>query len=167
MIRTGTINNALNMRGLKEIPPPICRNFINSKFLRKAKPYSPLLHLTYASCGRVFSCLSLRSALCAIICLFALTFVACSKDADDSVYSNRMYEFYAESCGLKQTSADSVIQFSYKLGRYVTANPESQRNRYYAPTIDNLDSACTKYGVVQIGNVYIKTEWGGETHINF
>ena len=28
MTRTGTINNALNMRGLQEIPPPVSRNHI-------------------------------------------------------------------------------------------------------------------------------------------
>jgi len=108
MQRTGTINNALNMRGLQKLPPPVYRNHIKTRH-------------------------TLRGALCALICLFTLTFVACNKDADDSVNPNRMYEFYAESCGLTQTSADSVIQFSYKLGRYVTANPESQRDRYYPP----------------------------------
>ena len=29
MNRTGTIYNTLNMRGLQELPPPICRNYIN------------------------------------------------------------------------------------------------------------------------------------------
>ena len=155
------------MRGLQELPPPICRNYINNRFTGTANPHSSLLHQVQSSCGRVFSCLSLRSALCALICLFTLTFLACNKDADDAVNPNRMYEFYAESCGLTQTSADSVIQFSYKLGCYVTANPESQRDHYYPPTIENLDSACTKFGVLQIGNVYIKTEWGGNTYIEY
>ena len=62
MQRTGTIYNALNMRGLKEMPSPICRNYIHSKFLRTAKPSLALLHQAHASCGRVFSCLSLRVA---------------------------------------------------------------------------------------------------------
>ena len=61
MNRTGTINNSLNMRGLQELPPPICRNYVNSKFLRKAKHYSPLLHQAHASCGRVFLCSSFSS----------------------------------------------------------------------------------------------------------
>ena len=42
--------------------PPICGNYVNNKFLKVAKPYSSLLHLAYASCGRVFLCLSLRVA---------------------------------------------------------------------------------------------------------
>ena len=44
--------NALNMRGLKELPPPICRH------LRTGRNYTdtanaPLLHQASASCGRV------------------------------------------------------------------------------------------------------------------
>ena len=39
-----------------------------------------LLHQAYASCGRVFSCLSLKGALCALVCLFALSFAACEKE---------------------------------------------------------------------------------------
>lgn len=81
----------------------------------------------------IYNELNMRGLIWPILTVFALTYVACNKDSDDSVNSKRMYEFYAESCGLTQTSADSVIQFSYKLGRYVTANPESQRDRYYPP----------------------------------
>lgn len=61
MQRTGTINNSLNMRGLQELPPPICRNNVNNKFTGTANPHSSLLHQAHASCGRVFLCLSLRS----------------------------------------------------------------------------------------------------------
>ena len=35
------------------------------------------------------------------------------------------------------------------------------------PTTKNLGNAFYKYGIVQIGNVVFKTEWSGETHINF
>ena len=35
------------------------------------------------------------------------------------------------------------------------------------PTTKNLGNAFDKYGIVQIGNVVFKTEWAGETHINF
>ena len=35
------------------------------------------------------------------------------------------------------------------------------------PTTKNLGNAFDKYGIVQIGNVVFKTEWSGETHINF
>lgn len=62
MNRTEAINNSLNMRGLQEITPPICGNYVNNKFLRTAKPSLALLLQAYASCGRVFSCLSLRVA---------------------------------------------------------------------------------------------------------
>ena len=33
MTRTGTIYNALNMRGLQEITPPICGNYVNKHHL--------------------------------------------------------------------------------------------------------------------------------------
>ena len=63
MTRTGTINNALNMRGLQELPPPICGNYVNKHHLSTRKLAEPaLLHQAYVSCGRVFSCLSLRVA---------------------------------------------------------------------------------------------------------
>ena len=39
-----------------------------------------LLHQAYASCGRAFSCLSLKGTLCALVCLFALSFAACEKE---------------------------------------------------------------------------------------
>jgi len=91
MNRRETTYNALNVRGLQEITPPICGNNVNSKLLRTAKPSLALLHQAYASCGRVFSCLSLKGALCALVCLFALTFAACEKEL---IPSNQMYQFY-------------------------------------------------------------------------
>ena len=75
-----TIYNALNVRGLQKSPPPICRNNVNNIFLRLVIPLRTLLHQAYASCGRAFSCLSLKGALCALVCLFALTFAACEKE---------------------------------------------------------------------------------------
>jgi hypothetical protein len=62
-----TTYNALNVSGLQKSPSPICGNNVNSKSLNVAKPYSPLLHQAYASCGRAFSCLSLKGALCALM----------------------------------------------------------------------------------------------------
>ena len=61
MKRTEAIYNALNMRGLQELPPPICRNNVNNKFTGTANPHSSLLHQAHASCGRVFSCSSFSS----------------------------------------------------------------------------------------------------------
>ena len=42
-----------------------------------------------------------------------------------------------------------------------------EANELILPTTKNLGNAFDKYGIVQIGNVVFKTEWAGETHINF
>ena len=42
-----------------------------------------------------------------------------------------------------------------------------EANELILPTTKNLGNAFDKYGIVQIGNVVFKTEWSGETHINF
>ena len=42
-----------------------------------------------------------------------------------------------------------------------------ESNELILPTTKNLSNAFDKYGIVQIGNVVFKTEWSGETHINF
>ena len=93
MQRTGTIYNALNMRGLQEITPPlICGNYVNKYHISLGNLAGPtLLHQAYASCGRAFSCLSLKGTLCALVCLFALSFAACEKEL---IPSNQMYQFY-------------------------------------------------------------------------
>ena len=76
-----TIYNALNVRGLQKSPPPICRNNVNKHHLSTRKLAEPaLLHQAHASCGRVFLCLSLKGALCSLVCLFALSFAACEKE---------------------------------------------------------------------------------------
>jgi len=62
MTRTGTMYNALNMRGLQEITPPHLLKFCKQQVPKDGKPSLALLHQAYASCGRVFSCLSLRVA---------------------------------------------------------------------------------------------------------
>lgn len=57
MTRTKAIYNALNMRGLQELPPPIYGNYVNNHHLSIRKLAEPtLLHQAYASCGRVFLC---------------------------------------------------------------------------------------------------------------
>ena len=58
MKQTEAIYNALNMRELQEIiPPPICGNYVNKYHISLGNLAEPtLLHLAYASCGRVFSC---------------------------------------------------------------------------------------------------------------
>ena len=62
MTRTGTINNALNMSGLQEITPPYLWKLCKQQVPKDGKPSLALLHQAYVSCGRVFSCLSLRVA---------------------------------------------------------------------------------------------------------
>ena len=42
-----------------------------------------------------------------------------------------------------------------------------EANELILPTTKNLGNAFDKYGIVQIGCVVFKTEWSGETHINF
>ena len=42
-----------------------------------------------------------------------------------------------------------------------------EANELILPTTKNLGNAFDKYGIVQIGSVVFKTEWAGETHINF
>ena len=42
-----------------------------------------------------------------------------------------------------------------------------EANELILPTTKNLGNAFDKYGIVQIGCVVFKTEWEGETHINF
>ena len=161
-----TTYNALNMRGLKSLPPPICKLFRNgitadnTTSLRKKNTTPALLHQASASCGRVLCVLFLT--------LFAFAFVACEKDAstDGSIHT-QMQSFYAESQGLMETSADSVVNYYKKFAGFHNQHPECEADEYYSPTIDNLSNALDNYGIVQIGGVVIKSEWGGETHITF
>ena len=71
-----TTYNALNMRGLKELPPPLCK-LTGITTTPRDTATSPLLHQASASCGRFFTFLCLT--------LFLLTFTACEKEipADD------------------------------------------------------------------------------------
>ena len=84
-----TIHNALNTRGLKELPPPLCK-LTGITTTPRDTATSPLLHQASASCGRVFVCL--------LLTLFLLTFTACEKEVsstDISVHAT-MQAFYAE-----------------------------------------------------------------------
>jgi len=78
-----------------------------------------------------------------------------------------MSAFYAESCGLMETSADSVANYYTKFARFHNQHPECEAEPLYPPTIQNLGNAFTKYGIVRIGSIIVITEWNGETHINF
>ena len=78
-----------------------------------------------------------------------------------------MLQYYSESRGLMETSADSVINYYLKFAVFHNHHPECEADALFPPTTKNLGNAFDKYGIVQIGNVVFKTEWSGETHINF
>ena len=159
-------HNALNIRGLKELPPPICKLFRNgitadnTTSFRKKNTTPALLHQASASCGRVLCVLFLA--------LFAFVFVACEKDGStDSSVHTQMQSFYAESQGLMETSADSVVNYYKKFAGFHNQHPECEADELFPPTVVNLENALDHYGVIQIGDVIIHSEWGGERHLNF
>lgn len=78
-----------------------------------------------------------------------------------------MSAFYVESKGLMETSADSVCNYYTKFAGFHNQHPECKADELFPPTVENLGNAFTKYGIVQIGNIIVKTEWDGETQINF
>ena len=59
----------------------------------------------------------------------------------------------------------TLILLSFFLVGFLFAACEA--NELILSTTKNLGNAFDKYGIVQIGNVVFKTEWAGETHINF
>ena len=78
-----------------------------------------------------------------------------------------MCAFYAESKGLMETSADSVCNYYHKFAGFHKQHPECEADELFPPTVENLDNAFTKYGIVQIGSIIVQTEWDDETVINF
>ena len=152
--------NALNIRGLKELPPPLCK-LTGITTTPRDTATSPLLHQASASCGRVFMCL--------LLTLFLLTFTACEKEVastDISVHAT-MQAFYAESRGLTETSKDSVVNYYYKFAGFYKQYPECEADEYFPPTVENLDNAFTHYGIVQIGDVIVNAGWGGNKYENY
>ena len=94
---------------------------------------------------------------------------SCEKEvtpSEDSVHT-QMQALYVESTGLMETSADSVCNYYTKFAGFHNQHPDCEADELYPPTIQNLDNAFTHYGIVQIGSVIVKTEWDGETHINY
>ena len=117
-----------------------------------------LSQLSKTSCDRFF-------------CIFTImaNLAGCQNDPaipEDYVHT-RMGEFYAESRGLTETSADSVVSYYHKFANFHGQYPECKADQLFQPTVENLDSAFTKYAIVQIGDIIVKTQWDGETHINF
>lgn len=94
---------------------------------------------------------------------------SCQQDAadtEDALHAN-MLEYYVESRGLMETSADSVVNYYTKFASFHNQYPECEADELFPPTVENLDNAFTQYGIVQIGNIIVKTEWDGEIHVNF
>ena len=95
--------------------------------------------------------------------------VSCDKDAvnaNDAIHAN-MLDYYAESRGLMETSADSVVNYYNKLAGFHRQYPECEADELFRPTVTNLGDAFKKYGIVQIGGIIIFTEWEGEIEIKF
>ncbi|MCR5579592.1 MAG: hypothetical protein K6F74_10390 [Prevotella sp.] len=94
---------------------------------------------------------------------------SCQQDeaaTEDALHAN-MLEYYAESRGLMENSADSVCNYYTKFASFHNQHPECEADEVFPPTVENLINAFTQYGIVQIGNIIVKAKWEGETHINF
>ena len=94
---------------------------------------------------------------------------SCQQDeaaTEDALHAD-MLQYYAESRGLAETSADSVCNNYTKFASFHNQHPECEADELYPPTVENLGNAFTQYGIVQIGNIIVKTEWDGETIIHF
>lgn len=170
---------------LLQSPPPLTDvNIINSSSYKAKIP--ALLNSVYTRVGRALTfrracfrsaklkqdslCPRLIAAL-SCICLAALPLLmgSCQQDeaaTEDALHAN-MLQYYAESQGLIDTSADSVCNYYTKFAGFHNQHPECEADELFPPTIQNLDNAFTKYGIVQIGDIIVKTEWEGETYINF
>ncbi len=111
----------------------------------------------------------IKKLLIGIFTIMVLAFVSsCTADSveEDAIHTN-MLEYYAESRGLLETSADSVCNYYTKFAKFHNRHPECEEDELYPPTVENLGNAFTQYGIVQIGNIIVKTEWEGEININF
>ena len=150
---------------LLKLPPPLTDVDlinVNIAYSSTNKATTPaLLHSAYTRVGRAVL----------FLCLAALPLLmgSCQQDeaaTEDALHAD-MLQYYAESRGLMETSADSVVNYYKKFAGFHNQHPECEADEYYSPTIDNLSNALDNYGIVQIGGVVIKSEWGGETHITF
>ena len=144
---------------LLKSPPPLTNINIACSYTNKATTPA-LLHSVYTHVGRAVL----------FLCIIApLLMGSCQqKEAatEDALHAN-MVAYYAESRGLIDTSADSVCNYYKKLAGFHNTYPECELDEIYPPTVKNLGDAFTKYGIVQIGNIIVKTEWDGETIIHF
>lgn len=144
----------------QKLPPPTPLNDILATSASKATT-SALLHSAYTRVGRAVL----------FLCLAALPLFmgSCQQDeaaTEDALHAD-MLQYYAESRGLAETSADSVCNNYTKFASFHNQHPECEADELYPPTVENLGNAFTQYGIVQIGNIIVKTEWDGETIIHF
>lgn len=144
----------------QKVPPPAPLNDILATPRSKATTPA-LLHSVYTRVGRAFLCL----------CLAALPLFmgSCQQDeaaTEDALHAD-MLQYYAERRGLMETSADSVCNYYTKFAGFHNQHPECEADELFPPTVENLGNAFTQCGIVQIGNIIVKTEWDGETIINF
>ena len=122
-----------------------------------------LLHKLNASCGRPLVGLLLGGLM--------FSFASCHKEAAKIDYTARMNEFYLESRGLIETSADSTANFTKKFCHFVINHEGSETNEFYQPTVHNISAACDKFGCEFDSAwlvVWIKTpDWEGTDTISF
>ena len=121
--KRAAMRNTLNNRQLP--PPNRVRNFLRNNHLQGIS--HTLLHLAFASCGRVF-----------LYLLFLVTFFCCK---DDEVHFVQISEFYAESCHLDEVTQDSIVRFSQKVEDFVARNPLAKEDPLYPRILHNIQTS--------------------------
>ena len=144
----------------QKLPSPTPLNDILTTSGSKATT-SALLHSAYTRVGRAVL----------FLCLAALPLFmgSCQQDeaaTEDALHAD-MLQYFAESRGLAETSADSVCNYYTKFASFHNQHPECEADELFSPIVENLGNAFTQYGIVQIGNIIVKIEWDGEIFINF
>ena len=81
--------------------------------------------------------------LCLSFLLLSLGFMGCEKELIEP-----MQALYDESCGLENTSIDSVSRFNSKFTDYVSKHHDyAIHSEYYAPTAENINKAALHFYV--------------------
>ncbi len=96
-----------------------------------------------------------------------LAFVFASCDKDDITPMRQMYN---ESVNLHVATLDSITHFCDKFSTYVTIHPDSRRDAYYPPTLDNLKAAASLHGcIIQDSGIKLNLNpaWDDEIEIHF
>ena len=121
--------------------------------------------------GKTLNISVLRRSSIFIFTMIIVSFVcfSCSEETSVSQYPE-MQAYYAESCNLGVTSADSIVRFVHKFGGYVKANPASTNDQYYQPTYDNMVHAGSLFGLTITSvttGIKLETDWEDENVVNF